>query len=302
MLKLGTAALMLLLALPAVATTVHSLGEVPAHLRTPEARHFFAVEMQGKPAPDGLGTHLPPVLSAATIRGLLLPGRRAVPTLIGAEPWQVRPDLYVAIVCTGGAVGDAGEGPRCAGPGSGEKGLSPKAYLGVIAAKHGAPPKLLAVGGPIDGAVSWRDSGLPRQPMAADGAHGAPIAPDKVVRFDLAPYKIAPHAPAFGLRVAWRESYAGGGAYFTGLVLFAIEGRKLRQVLAVPMSAYSDIAGDWHKNGTRDHDITDAANILIVSRHLTDGHFDLIIKQRHARWHRIFRWSAASDGYHGAHD
>ena len=29
----------------------------------------------------------------------------------------------------------------------------------------------------------------------------------------------------------------------------------VKQILAVPMSAFKDVAGDWNKDGTRDHQI-----------------------------------------------
>ncbi len=127
--------------------------------------------------------------------------------------------------------------------------------------------------------------------MAADEANGAGITPDSFDRFDLAPYTIAPDQTAFGLRGNWMESYSGGGANYTGLCLFMPVGGELQQVLAVPMSAYADIAGEWHKDGTRDHDITDAGNVLVISKHVTDGHFDLIVKNRKGHWRRTFRWS-----------
>jgi hypothetical protein len=56
----------------------------------------------------------------------------------------------------------------------------------------------------------------------------------------------------------WRAIPAAG-RIIIALYLFAIGGDRLRQVFAAPMSAYRDIAGDWHKDATRDHDITDSA-------------------------------------------
>lgn len=295
MLKAIVCVLALACATEAVAETVHSLGDVPGRLKTPQAKEFFNEQIAGKPAPDKLGVHLPASLPAATLTGMLVPpSDRTPPTLIGAKPWLARENLYVAIVCTGGA-GPLGNDPQCAQ--ADPDGKQPlHVYLGVIEAKDGAPPRLVAASGPVDGAMSWDASPLPKQPMAADDAKGA-VPPGSFDSFDLAPYKIAPNETAFGVRVGWTESYAGGGASYTGLCLFAVENGKLKQVLALPMSAYANLAGDWHKDGTRDHDITDSANVLQVSAHSTDGHFDLIAKNRKERWQRVYSWSKETGAY-----
>lgn len=285
---------------PVLAEMVHSLDQVPKHLKTPQGKKFFSEQMQGKPAPDRLGVHLPAALPAKTVANLLVPpGDKAAPTVVGAKPWPGHADLYVAIVCTGGA-GPLGTDPRCAQADPGGKQPPLHVYLGVVAVKGGETPRLVAASGAIDGATGWGAMGLPRAPMAADEAAGAVIRPDSFDRFDLAPNKIAANENALGLRTAWSESYSGGGANFTGLCLFVVEGNKLKQVLAVPMSAYADVAGDWHKDGTRDHDITDSANVLVVSTRQTDRHFDLVVKNRAAHWQQVYRWSDAAGAYQAA--
>ena len=66
---------------------------------------------------------------------------------------------------------------------------------------------------------------------------------------------------------------------------------------AVSMSSYKDVTGDRHKDGTRSDEITQGANVLIVTKHSTDGHFDLLLKNRTGHWHRMYRWSTASASY-----
>jgi len=283
----------------ASAGTVHSLDQVPKQLKTPEAKQFFSQQMQGKPPPDLLGVHLPAALPAdAVIRLLVPPTDTAKPHLVGAKPWPVRAGLHVAIVCIGGTEPYSAGEPRCARSPNDDKEPPLHVYLGVIALDHGGHTSLEAASGPLDCAMDWSRSKLPRQPMAADDAKDGLIRPESFERFDLARYKIAPDSMAFGLRGAWMESYSGGGANFTGLCLFSVAGHRLQQVLAVPMSAYADIAGDWHKNGTRDHDITDASNVLVVSNHVTDGHFDLLLKRRGGGGKtRTYRWAASAGRY-----
>jgi hypothetical protein len=172
--------------------------------------------------------------------------------------------------------------------------------LGVIEAKPGAAPRLVAKPALVDGMVNWRDTALPSAPDPLDDAKGNEIAPDSFDGFDLAPYKISADQVAFGLRGAWMDSYSGGGGEYSALYLFAIVDGAVKQILAVPMSAFKDVAGDWNKDGTRDHQITEGANVLIVAAHSTDGHFDLLLKGRTGHWQRQYKWSAASNTYQRA--
>lgn len=280
------------------AETVHSLGEVPNRLKTPEAKKFFSEQMQGKPAPDLLGVHLPAGFSAEKIVGALVPpDDKGKPHLVGAKPWPARPNDYVAIVCTGGSKPYSAGESTCAHSPNHDKELPLHVYLGVLTLKDGGAVSLEAASGPVDCATDWSRSNLPRQPSAADDAKDLVIKPESFDRLDFAKYTIAPEQIAFGLRGSWSESYAGGGANFTSLCLFTVDGHRLRQVLAAPMSAYADIAGDWHKDGTRDHDITDAANVLIVARHETDGHFDLVLKGGGHGKGQTFRWAKSAAAY-----
>jgi hypothetical protein len=290
------------LPLPAFAAEVHSLDQVPGQIKTPEGKAYFSEQMEGKPGPDGLGLKLPASLPAKTITDLLVPpSDHNTANIIGAKPWPARPDSYVAIVCTGGSE-PLGYEPHCAQPQDFDKKQEPlHVYIGVIEMKEGSAPRLIAKSEPVEAAVIWAKSGLPREPMVAEDAKGAAIKPEGFDRFDLAAYKIAPDTLAFGLRGNWMESYSGGGASFSSLNLFAIDGDELKPILSVPMSTYSDVAGDWHKDGTRDHEITDSANIIVVTSHAVEQHFDLMLKNRSSGWQRLYRWSQTAAAYQPAH-
>ena len=294
------AAVLLGCAHPASSVTVHSLDQIGSKLTTGESRAFVAEQLQGAPAPDRLGTRMPVGLRAATVAKLVLPADASGPaTLVGVKPWTGYRNRYVAIVCTGGAGPLEPGQPQCARADDASAAPS-RIYLGVIALRNGVPV-VIARGGPFDVAMHWNESGLLREPMAAEDDLGKPtgaaIRPDSVLGFDLAPRAIGAGGPAFGVVTAWMESYSGGGAFFTGLNLFAIDGRSVRHVFAAPISAYSDVAGNWHNNGTRDHTITDAANILVVSRQRTHGYSDLIVTSANGCWKRVYRWSAAARAY-----
>jgi len=284
----------------AIAQTAHSLDQVPALLKTPEARNFYAQQMAGAPAPDKLGVHLPTGLSAQQITALLPPPAGAKLNVVGAKPLPGQADRYVALVCTGGSIPTGPDDTPCTRV-LGDDAASPlQVMLGVIEMKPGAAPTLAAKSLRVDGKVNWKDTALPAAPQALDDAADGTITPDGYDGFDLAPYKIATDQTAFGLRGVWTESYSGGGANYSALYLFGVIDGAVKQILAVPMSAFQDIAGDWHKDGTRDHQITDAANLLVVTSHSTAGHFDLLLKSRTGNRQRTYRWSAATATYQPA--
>jgi hypothetical protein len=280
------------------AQTAHSLDQVPQLLKSPEAKGVYAQQMEGKPPPDNLGITLPAGLAAKDITALLLPARDTDKlNAVAAKPWPGQPDRYVALVCTGGDIPTGPDDPPCS-QSQGDDSKPPlRVFLGVIEAKAGAQPRLAAKPLAVTGMVNWRDTTLPSAPDALDDAKGDEISPDAYSGFDLAPYRIAADQPAFGLRGTWSVMYSGGGGDWSALYLFAVVDGAGRQVLAVPMSVLKDVAGDWHKDQTRDHQITDESNILIVTQHSADGHFDLLLKSRTGHQQRLYQWSASAEAY-----
>jgi hypothetical protein len=282
------------------AQTAHSLDQVPPLLKTPEAKNFYAEQMAGKPAPDGLGVHLPTGLSAQQVTALMPPAAGAKLNVVGAKSLPGQADRYVAVVCTGGDIPTGPDDTPCTRALGDDAAPPLQVTLGVIEMKPGAAPALVARPAQIDGKVNWKDTALPAAPQALDDAADGRIAPDGYEGFDLAPYRIAADQTAFGLRGVWTESYSGGGANYSALYLFAVVDGAVKQILAVPMSAFQDIAGDWHKDGTRDHQIIDAANLLVVTPHSTAGHFDLLLKARAGHGQRTYRWSTTTGSYQPA--
>lgn len=290
-------------ALPAAAQTARSLDQVPGNLATPEAKRVFETQMQGKPEPDGLGLRLPEGLQAADLVRLLVPASdTSALNAVGARALPGQADAFVVLVCTGGDIPVRATDTRCERTPGDRQAL--RVHLGLVEAKAGAAPRLLAAPLEIDGRIDWREAGLPSAPDALDESEDGFIQPDKFERFDLAPYLLAPGLRAFGLRGAWFDGYAGGMAMHGALYLFApIEG-ALRQVWAAPMSAYKDLAGDWNKDGTRQHHITEGAKVLSVAATRTDGHADLVLTRRGGKGAQsrpqTFRWSAAEKVYRPA--
>ena len=295
-------ALLCLLALvpaaPALAeSTAKSLSQVPGLIKTPEGRAKWNEQMMGKPEPDGLGVKLPAGLSRDDLIGLLVPSEDATQvSLIGAKPWPHRKNSYVAIACTRAPGEPAPREQECENTGSNAG--QPTVYVGVVEWTAGSVPKLIAASGPVSRKTNWQNSDLPASPMVAEDAPKGMLAPQRWERFDLAPYQIRADGYAFGLRAGWSEGYSGGGAFFEALYLFAIVGDKLKVVLAEPMSAFQNIAGDWNPDQTRNHDIYEDARILVVQpKQATDGYYDLILKSRADGTTQRLTWSTAAQTY-----
>lgn len=287
------------LALPATvvgAEAAKSLDQVPAKLKTPEGKKVFEEQIEGKTPPDALGTHLPQGLTAKDIAALVLPPANKAPlNAAGAKLLPDQPGLYAAVFCTGGDVPIKATDAQCS-EFSGSAKVHLQAYLGLIEMQSGAAPKLAAKPAAVNGLIDWNDTDLPDAPDAAQGADSG-IAPSAYESLDLAPYRIAPDQRAFGLRGTWSDGYSGGFGSYNALYLFAVVDGALKQVLAVPMSSFKSIAGDWNKDGTRNHETTEGAHVLIVTKQMTAGHFDLLLKNRKGKGQQLYQWSATANVY-----
>ncbi|AOL06577.1 MULTISPECIES: hypothetical protein [Burkholderia] len=291
------------------AGTAHSLGQVPQTFDSAEARAAYARDMSGAPQADGFGVHLPPGFTREGLAALLAPGQPfARVVLAGAKPWPQRPGAFVAIVCVAPTDDRAREVLRfsapadCEGVDRNASADDPKeqVWLGVFERGPDGVPHLVArTGQPLDQATDWGNTNLDRPDALEQTTQAADLAlrPERWSRFDLAPYLLRDGDAAFGVRAGWSIGYAGGGASFEALYLFRVDGKTLRVVFAQPMMFYRDIAGDWHRDGTRDHDITEGSNTLSVLSTSTEGSRDLQLRERGGKWRQTFRWSAADRAY-----
>lgn len=294
---LAGALLALAVALPARAEgTARSIDQARGVLKTPEARAVYDREIRGAAQPDGLGVRLPEGFTAKGLLAALVPGGDpAALVLAGARPWPARPDSYVAIVCVA----------RSAAAAANERKYWPdqcrteqaQAWFGVFERGAGGQPRLLArTREPVEAPTSWAGSNLD-SPQALEGGDTQAGMPESWLRFDLAPYRIRDDELAFGVRAGWSEGYAGGGASFEALYLFRVDGEALRVVFTAPMMYYKMIAGDWNKDGTRNHDMYEGSNLLNVQGAATAGFHDLQLRERGGKWRRTYRWSEASGNY-----
>lgn len=300
---------LMLLAAPSTARSqsadVRSLDAARPALRTPEARAAWDREMSGRTPPDLLGETRRAGLDEQRLRGALVPAtERGHATLLGAKAWPRHPGRLVAIACVTDAAPRFDHGPDCSGVDD-----SQRIYLGVLQVGDGGEVRTLARLGPLAAGQSgvlpplrWNGRAGTDLPLALEGDRGdVPLATDVVPphweRFDLADYRLSPDAPVFGLRGGWSEGYAGGGATFSALYLFELRGDALRPVFGAPISMFRNLAGDWNDDGTRQHHLEEAANVLLVRPQRHDGYPDLQVRRRGAKAGDTYRWNAASGRY-----
>jgi hypothetical protein len=102
---------------------------------------------------------------------------------------------------------------------------------------------------------------------------------DELVRIDHTQFRIAPTQYAFGIRVAANQGYAGGFSYNENLVLFVIKDNIFLPVLNEPIYELKNFAGEWNKDGTRQHDIQEQEWVVIIKPTLHEGHYGLTLKK-----------------------
>lgn len=293
----------MLLAPATAQTTVPSLDKARGAIKNADARASFDQQMGSAPIPDGFGTQLPAGFSRELLLSQLTPGidRKRV-VLTGAKAWPQRPGGYVAVACLAASAEQAQRALRY--PSSqcdGENDSSGnEIWFGVFdRAADGSVQLVARTEAAVTAGTDWGHTNIDMpQAMELDDSKTPPLSrPQSWQRFDFARYQLRNGDTAFGVRAGWSEGYAGGGASFEALYLFHIDGKALRVVFAQPMMFNKMIAGDWHKDGTRSHDLTDGSNTLNVLPGTTAGYHDLQLRERNGKWRQTWRWSEASQAY-----
>lgn len=251
---------------------------------------------------DGFGTVLPPGFSSKEIVELIAPKKdMSLATLVGVKSWPYLADSFVAIICFASSKKEYEQDmrsnkqkPSCEASyvggnlDSSDSYKSKEVYLAVLEyRKDGMAPKVIArYDGPLNVKTNWAHTFLD-SPTEED----TEILPRTYSRFDFARFKISDDKTAFGVRVAWDQAYAGGGAEYNALMLFMVNGDKIINILSEPIFYSADIAGDWQKDGTRNYDLREAENVVIMMANKTNGYYDLQIKNSRAKWRQMFVWS-----------
>ncbi|WP_156912916.1 hypothetical protein [Methylocaldum szegediense] len=302
--------------------SVSSLSRVLGTIESPEGKAIYEEQMSGSTRPDGFGTVLPRGVTAEDVVRLILPkADPSLATLVGMKRWPYGKDMYVAFACiapnqaTKDSVIKYNNGEPICSPRDkvvvDPSGNPEDEYLMALAMLKHDEQKRLSLASTV---ISW--SGIEGSPLGASWEHSNLVNPDgiawsedkdnesryalffpeEIYRFDFAKYAITKSNIAFGIRSGISKGYAGGGGNFQILTLFAVVDGELRAIFSEPIYYFQDIAGDWNEDGTRNHNIYEGENIVIVSEATANGYFKLlvkpkkIVKSKKKPWHKSFRW------------
>ncbi len=278
---------------PAFATTVQNLDAVPGVIQHTEGKQIFAEQMAGATPAKGFG-ELPQGLSENQWIGWVAPNENPNNLILtGAKAWG-KEGKYIGIACFADNQADAGQAKKYADntcPENYNNGRANKLYLGVFSWQNQQLQPIARSEKPLNQISAWNKAAE----KESDDESVRPLA--YYTKLDLAPYRIAPDTLAFGVRGGYSDAYSGGGAFYEVLELYTIKDSKIINVFSDLVYYYSDIAGDWNKDGTRQHDISESKYILKLRSAKTQGFYDLEVVNLQDKSSQIFHWSDSLHQY-----
>ena len=278
---------------PAFATTVQNLDAVPGVIQHTEGKQIFAEQMAGATPAKGFG-ELPQGLSENQWIGWVAPNENPNNLILtGAKAWG-KEGKYIGIACFADNQADAGQAKKYADntcPENYNNGRANKLYLGVFSWQNQQLQPIARSEKPLNQISAWNKAAE----KESDDESVRPLA--YYTKLDLAPYRIAPDTLAFGVRGGYSDAYSGGGAFYEVLELYTIKDSKIINVFSDLVYYYSDIAGDWIKDGTRQHDISESKYILKLRSAKTQGFYDLEVVNLQDKSSQIFHWSESLQQY-----
>ncbi|HGH5415866.1 TPA: hypothetical protein ACJI3M_003482 [Citrobacter freundii] len=278
---------------PAFATTVQNLDAVPGVIQHTEGKQIFAEQMAGAAPAKGFG-ELPQGLSENQWIGWVAPNENPNNLILtGAKAWG-KDGKYIGVACFADNQADAGQAKKYADntcPENYNNGRANKLYLGVFSWQNQQLQPIARSEKPLNQISAWNKAAE----KESDDESVRPLA--YYTKLDLAPYRIAPDTLAFGVRGGYSDAYSGGGAFYEVLELYTIKDSKIINVFSDLVYYYSDIAGDWNKDGTRQHDISESKYILKLRSAKTQGFYDLEVVNLQDKSSQIFHWSESLQQY-----
>lgn len=278
---------------PAFATTVQNLDAVPGVIQHTEGKQIFSEQMAGATPAKGFG-ELPQGLSENQWIGWVAPNENPNNLILtGAKAWG-KEGKYIGIACFADNQADAGQAKKYADntcPENYNNGRANKLYLGVFSWQNQQLQPIARSEKPLNQISAWNKAAE----KESDDESVRPLA--YYTKLDLAPYRIAPDTLAFGVRGGYSDAYSGGGAFYEVLELYTIKDSKIINVFSDLVYYYSDIAGDWNKDGTRQHDISESKYILKLRSAKTQGFYDLEVVNLQDKSSQIFHWSESLQQY-----
>jgi hypothetical protein len=121
---------------------------------------------------------------------------------------------------------------------------------------------------------------------------------DPITCYDFAPFIIAPGDTAFGIRSEHVVTYAGGFSRSEMLYLFHSNGDKIVLIASIAVCHEQNLAGEWHSDGTRDHEIDETKYIIQIGEKGIDGYNNLIVKETTgSKSETRLRWDVTTQSY-----
>jgi hypothetical protein len=101
----------------------------------------------------------------------------------------------------------------------------------------------------------------------------------ELARFDFANYDLGPLGRAIGVRTTVNWCGAGGSICSNeDLRLYSTNSPAIREVLHSMIGYFGVYAGDWHKDGTRDHFSEELPGVLILNSYKNEAYPHVLIK------------------------
>jgi len=267
-----------------------SLDQLPSLFRSKRGLTNFNEEIRGVPRVDRLGTNLPVGLNRKDIARLIAPNEDiSLAIAVGAKAFPYRLNSYIAIACFARNKKDMPDyNGSCRNTYYGDKVV----YLGLIE-YDSLNLQLKLVASSVKPVKVETNLSFSNQNQSSK----KPLLLEDYLEFDFAPFRISKIQTAFGLRLAWSESYAGGNGYFESLALFIVDKDRIINILSEPIYYYRNIAGVWNKDRSRQHDLYEGENVLVVLPSQTNGYYDIQIKSLDTKWQKIIKWNNSQKRY-----
>jgi hypothetical protein len=276
------------------AQTVRSLSKVAGQIHSPEIMAHYQEQINGTAKLDGFGYLAKS--DQTTVNALLSviapQHRQANWGLIGLKPW--RDDLWIATACAAEQVrpqkSDSAYYDECT-------------YLSDDAKSVMAVALVRRSGNGFElAAEPWIETtqlSNPEQSTFSLTNHMGDLVIGDPDRLDLASYTLNEQTRAFGLRYSALVGYSGGGAMSQAMTLFAVIDGKLKPVLSVSTFDFEDLAGDWNRDGTRQHHVESAEYVLVMDKTANSGFRDIIWREKGAgkKQQKKYRWDAVQKAY-----
>ncbi len=226
----------------------------------------FETAIDGIPEVDGLGMKLPSGLNAKDLIRLIAPNQNPnLAIVVGAKAFSYLLNIYVVITCFARTQNEYEGRISSFYRNSSDKENRDRddvVYLGLIEYNLvESKPKLIAKSLEIQ--VGWLF--IITEQFRSDSHEKRFLLPkERYKEFDLASYRISDTQTAFGIRVGTNDGYASGFGYFEVLTLFMVDNNQIINILSEPIYFYQNLAGEWNKDGTRQHALYEGENVLLA--------------------------------------